>query len=114
MAYIQKNHPVRFLIESAANGRKLTAGDLEMLKRTDAALPAGESLTSYAAKINAAAGRVAGIGATGHRAAAMEQAEREWEDLAGSMTEEQAALTGATTPDDNKEISNMVSELFNN
>ena len=114
MAYIAKNHPVRFLIESAANGRKLTAGDLEILKQADSSLPSGESLSSYTAKINAAAGRVANIGSTGHRTAALEQAEQEWEALAGTMSPEQAALTGTNSPTDNQEISTMVSDIFNN
>lgn len=112
MTHIAKNHPVRFLIESAANGRKLTAGDLEILKRADASLPPGESLSSYAVQVNSAAQRVAAAGGSMGRQAGMEQAEKEWDAIASTLSPDQSALKGSESSTTNQEISDMVSNLF--
>jgi hypothetical protein len=112
MAYIARNHPVRFLIESAVNGRKLTEKDLDILNNAD--LPTGESLTAYKAAVEAAARRVASTGADGSRQAAIELAEQEWEGIATRMTPDQLAVDDSGGPDDAANIRTMVAELFDN
>ncbi|MBG6238382.1 hypothetical protein IWX78_001337, partial [Mycetocola sp. CAN_C7] len=96
MNHIDKNHPVRFLIESAASGRKLTAGDLKILANAD--LPEGESLTSFSSAVDRAARRVAAIGMTGESKAARDTAEQEWSQIAASMTEDQLAVKTTEAP----------------
>lgn len=112
MAHIDKNHPARYLIESAANGRKLTAGDLEMLTGPDALLPPGQSLSKYAQDITAAASRVAAIGAQGHRNEALNAARNEWDNISERFTPEQAAVTGKLSDAQNQEIDNMIQNAF--
>ena len=112
MTYIPKNHPVRFLIESAANGRKLTAEDLEILNNAN--LPTGESLTAYKASVDAAARRVAQTGAGGNRQEALTLAESEWSGIAAGMSQDQRTIDTTAGPDDEQAINNMVTSIFDN
>lgn len=112
MTYIQKNHPVRFLIESAVNGRKLAQEDLDILG--NAALPTGESLTTYRASVDAAARRVAQAGAGGNRQEALALAETEWSGIAAGMSPDQRAIDNSSGPKDEEAINSMVSGIFDN
>lgn len=110
-AHIPKNHPVRYLIEAAANGRKLTAGDLELLGNAD--LPTNESLTTFTAAVDSAARRVAAVGATGNRNDAINLAETEWSTLAGRMTPDQLAVDTTSKADD-RSVDDMIARIFSN
>jgi len=112
MSHLPKNHPVRFLIESAANGRKLTEKDLDLLNNAD--LPTGESLTTYKADVVSAARRVAQAGAGGNRQEALTLAEGEWAGLATRMSPAQLAVKDSSSPEDDQKIRDMVSNIFNN
>lgn len=112
MSHLPKNHPVRFLIESATNGRRLTAEDLEILKH--APLPTGESLTEYKAAVDSAARQVAAAAAGGDQQTARQLAETKWSSIAAGMSEAQLAVDGTTGPDDQQAIATMVSHVFEN
>jgi len=111
MSNLPKNHPVRYLIESAATGRKLTAGDLDLLGNAD--LPTGESLKAFSASVDSAARRVASIGATGANGDALRQAQEEWSTLANRMTSDQLNVSSSTKAGDTS-VQDMVSNMFNN
>lgn len=113
MPHLPKNHPVRFLVESAANGRKLTDKDLSILEHAE--LPVGESLTAYRATVTAAAARVAAAGAGGgNNQEARRLAETEWSNIASRMSPDQLAVDNTSGPDDAQNINSMVAGIFNN
>ncbi|NRG40194.1 hypothetical protein HRK28_04600 [Rathayibacter sp. VKM Ac-2835] len=110
--YLPKNHPVRFLLESAANGSPVTAADLQILSHAD--LPPSDSLTVFADEIEQAGLFIAKVGATGARQPALELAQEQWETIAASMTENQRAVdtTEKATPAET-DIDAMVARIFN-
>lgn len=110
MKHLPSNHPVRFLIDSAANGRKITSKDLDLL--TTANLPDGESLDVYRAAVDGAARRVAAIGETGDRLNASRLAEQEWGTIAARMTSEQAAID--TTDPEPESLHSIAARIFDN
>ncbi|MGJ9372257.1 hypothetical protein [Nesterenkonia sp. CF4.4] len=109
MPHLPKNNPVRFLVESAANGRKLTEKDLQILKNAD--LPRGESLDSLSGQVSRAAEKVAAAGSGGARNEAMRVAEREWGNIASFMTEDQSAIS-TTESAEPESLSSIGSRLF--
>ncbi|TCL80177.1 MULTISPECIES: hypothetical protein [unclassified Rathayibacter] len=112
MTHLPKNHPVRFLLESAANGSPITATDLQILGNAD--LPPSESLATYADEIEQAGLVIAKIGATGARQPALELAQEQWRTLATSMTDNQRAIdtTEKANPPET-DIDSMVARIFN-
>lgn len=114
MAYLPKNNPARFLIESAANGRKLTNADLAMLEDADAKLPAGQTMSRHREAILQAANRVAQVGASGNRGAAMQAAEDAWSELAERMSTEAAALDSTDGPNSDQAVADAVARAFQN
>ncbi|TCL84809.1 MULTISPECIES: hypothetical protein [unclassified Rathayibacter] len=112
MTHLPKNHPVRYLLESAANGSPLTAADLQLLDNAD--LPPSESLTAFADEIEQAGLVIAKVGATGARQPALELAQEQWQTLAASMTDNQRSVdtTEKATPPDT-DIDSMVARIFN-
>ncbi|PPH27815.1 hypothetical protein [Rathayibacter sp. AY1F9] len=110
--YLPKNHPVRFLLESAANGSPVTAADLQILAHAD--LPTSESLTVFANVIEQAGLFIAKVGATGARQPALKLAQEQWETIAASMTDSQRAVdtTERATPPDT-DIDAIVTRVFN-
>jgi len=114
MTNLPKNHPVRYLIELAANGKKLTASDLNLLDHAD--LPTNESLSKYRAHVDSAARRVAAAAGPngGNNADAIAVAQEEWGSIAYGMTDDQRAVNTTAGPDDSKMIDDLVANLFNN
>jgi hypothetical protein len=112
MTHLPKNHPVRYLLESAANGSPITAADLKILSNAD--LPTSESLTAFADEIEQAGLVIAKVAAIGARQPALELAQEQWQTLAALMTDNQRAVdtTEKPTPPET-DIDSMVARIFN-
>ena len=91
--YIDKNHPVRFLLRAAANGEALSSRDLEILDQMDPELPPGRGLSQYKPSVNAGSRKVAALGKEGRYAEARNLADDLASDLALRMSDEARALT---------------------
>jgi len=111
--YLPNNHPVRYLLESAANGSPITATDLLILSNAD--LPPSESLTAFADEIEQAGLVIARVGATGAHQPALELAQEQWEQLAATMTDHQRAVDSTEKrPEPETDIDAVIARVFAN
>lgn len=103
--YIDRNHPVRAILEAASFGRLPTSGQLDReLNRTD--LPDGHDLARFRAAVTKAAAEIAKVaqpepGVNNH-GEAKRMADNHAAELAAQMTDEEAQVPpfdAATTED---------------
>lgn len=115
MAHLPKNHPVRFLLDSAAQGHEITAGDLDAhLGNTAAGLPEGQSLDRYRQAVSDAAKSIHQIavqtGGRGESSPAHQAATDAWDRISERFT---PAQTNYQPTNDDAPIDDMVAKLFN-
>ncbi|WP_420111537.1 hypothetical protein [Pseudactinotalea sp.] len=94
--HIPQDHPVAQLLRASANsGQALTGGDLASL---DAASQqsTGGSFAGMKPRITAASQQIAALHAEGRFQAARELADETASELAGTMTEQQRAITSSS------------------
>ena len=99
-SYLDKQHPVRVILEQAALGQRPTKAHLDkLLDRPD--LPDGHDLSRFRTKVVKAADAIAdtygGNGSNEH-GAARRQADDLVADLAASMTDPERAITSTHAP----------------
>lgn len=114
MTDLNANHPIASLLASAAHaGKPLTVADLERLDLADKALPPGQTLSSYKAKLASVSKQIAAEAAAGNHRAARDLADDTAYELGARMTPEQRAITSADYDDPNAiDINAMVTDIF--
>lgn len=113
-AYLDRNHPVRALLEDAAFGREPTRAQLDELDRTD--LPDGHSLARFRSDIAKAAAEIARThspapGVANHLDA-RRLADNHVARLARQMTDHEAGATGQN-PDHIEDLDAVAARMFN-
>lgn len=111
--YLDRNHPVRFLIEAGATGRRITKRDLSILEQIDTSTDA--NLARFSSTVDGANQAVVQVHKTEGHGAARRIADEFVAKIAGRMNKEEAAITSSITPDDpTADMTAFANKIFDN
>ncbi len=106
MSYIDKNHPIRLILDRAAGGESPTRVSLLALDRSD--LPDGDDLARFRDDLSVAAQEVATIASVGAFGSARTRAQEHLAAFAEQMSDAEREIYGDENPEDVREISSRM------
>lgn len=116
MAHIDRNHPVRALLDQAAHGRALNSAVLDqmLIDAPGEHLSEGNSLNRFRSDILTHAKQLTELYNSGAHGPAAQQAAEIAAELADRMNPEQRSLKTTSTASDRRDIDDMVARIFEN